>query len=191
MRYKKDELSALDKIYVATALLIKNIDYNQINCSTIIKTAHISRSTFYFYFKNKDQVVMHVCDDIFDHIFNRQLTKERNHDFSKDKPDELKHFITHSFYHFLDEREPVLAILDSNASPIFMNRLRKRLKPLITLLVEKKIIGNNDIPHDIKIHQYINGYTALLQYYLRHEHNLPPSEISEYYFKLCDFLPNL
>ena len=183
MRYKKDELSALDKIYVATALLIKNYDYNKINCSTIIKTAHISRSTFYFYFKNKDQVVMHVCDDIFDHIFNHHLKKERNHDFSKDKPDELKHFITHSFYHFLEEREPILAILNSNASSIFMNRLRKRLKPLITSLVEKKIIGNNNIPSDIKIHQYINGYTALLQYYLRHEYNLTPDQISEYYFQ--------
>ena len=92
--------------YEWTDMWIKqNIDYNKINCSTIIKTAHISRSTFYIYFKNKDQVVMHVCDDIFDHIFNRHLVKERNHDFSKDKPDELKHFITHSFYHFLEERE--------------------------------------------------------------------------------------
>ena len=56
MRYKKDELSALDKIYVATALLIKNIGYNDFNCSSIIKAANISRSTFYFYFKNKDLI---------------------------------------------------------------------------------------------------------------------------------------
>ena len=183
MRYKKDELTALDRIYVATALLIKNFDYNQINCSTIIKTAHISRSTFYFYFKNKDQVITYICDDIFDHIFNHHLTKEKNHDFSKDKPDNLKNIVVHSFYHFLEEREPVLAILNSNASAIFLSRLRKRLKPLVTSLVDKKIIGNNDIPVEIQIHQYINGYTALLQYYLRHGFHLEPEKISDYYFK--------
>ena len=44
MRYKKDELSALDKIYVATALLIKNIGYNDFNCSSIIKAANIKNN---------------------------------------------------------------------------------------------------------------------------------------------------
>ena len=183
MRYKKSELSALDRIYDATAELIKNKDYNDINCSTIISTAKISRSTFYFYFKNKDQVVVHVCDDIFDHIFNHHLIKEKHHDFSKDKPDNLKNMIVHSFYHFLEEREFIIAILNSNASAIFMSRLRKRLKPLITSLVDKKIIGDNDIPTEIKIHQYINGYTALLQYYLRHGYEYSPEVISTYYFQ--------
>ncbi|MBO4286115.1 MAG: TetR/AcrR family transcriptional regulator [Bacilli bacterium] len=184
MRYRKDELTALERIYDATAALISEMDYNKINCSTIIKKANISRSTFYFYFKNKDQVVMHVCDDIFDHIFNHHLTKEKHHDFSKDKPDNLKHMVTHSFYHFLEDRDLILAILNSNASAIFLSRLRKRLKPLITSMMEKKIIGNSDIPADIMIHQLINGYTALLQYYLRHGYEFSPEKISEYYFKI-------
>lgn len=183
MRYKKDELTALDRIYDATSSLIQKEDYNKINCSTIIKEAKISRSTFYFYFKSKDQVVMHVCDDIFDHVFNHHLKREKHHDFSKDKPDNLKNMIVHSFYHFSEERDFILAILNSNASAIFLSRLRKRLKPLVTSLVEKKVMGNNDIPEEIKIHQYINGYTALLQYYLRHGYHLDPEKISDYYFK--------
>ena len=183
MRYKKDELTALERIYDATAALIQREDYNKINCSTIINEAKISRSTFYFYFKSKDQVVMHVCDDIFNHIFDHHLAKEKHHDFSKEKPDNLKHMIVHSFYHFSEERDFILAILNSNASAIFLSRLRKRLKPLVTSLVEKKIIGNNDIPEEIQIHQYINGYTALLQYYLRHGFYLDPEKIRDYYFK--------
>ena len=46
----------------------------------------------------------------------------------------------------------------------------------------KKIIGNNGLPNDMKVHQYINGYVALLQYYLRHGSDLTPDLISGYFF---------
>ncbi len=182
MRYKKEEASALEKIYEAVSSLIKEKDYSKITNTDIIKEANISRSTFYIYFKNKDQIFIHICDDIFNHIFSHSLKKEKHHDFSKDAPEELKHIIIHSFYHFLEDKELILSILNSGASSIFLSQLRKRLKPLVTSLVNKKIIGNNDIPMDLKIHQYINGYTALLQYYLRHASDISPEKISEYYF---------
>lgn len=182
MRYKKEEETALNKIYNATSELIKSKEYNKITNSEIIKTAKISRSTFYIYFKNKDQIFTHICDDIFNHIFAKNLHKEKNHDFSKEKNNELIDIITHSFYHFLEDKDLILSILNSGASNIFLSQLRKRLKPVVTSLIERKIIGNNDIPLDIKTHQYVNGYTALLQYYLRHGNDISPEEISDYYF---------
>ena len=183
MRYKLDEPSALDKIYEASCRLVKQKDYSKITNSDIIKEAGISRSTFYIYFKNKDSIFVHICDDIFNHIFSKKLKKESGHDFSNYKEDELKHLITHSFYHFLEDRELILSILNSGASSIFLNQLRKRVKPLVNSLIEKKMIGNNDIPLDIKVHQYVNGYTALLQYYLRHANDVSPEVISGYYLR--------
>ena len=182
MRYKKEEITALDKIYFATEKLIKEKDYNKINNSEIIREADISRSTFYIYFKSKDQIVTHLCDDIFDHIFSKELKKEKHHDFSKETDDNLKGIINHSFHHFLEDKDFILAILNSGASQIFLKQLRKRIKPLVLSLIEKKAIGNNNIPLDIKTHQYINGYTALLQYYLRHGEDLSPEQITDYYF---------
>lgn len=185
MRYKKEEISALNKIYNAMITLLNEKSYTSINNSQIIKKAEISRSTYYIYFKNKDQIISTICDDTFNHIFNTHLTKEKHHDFSKDHPDELKHIIVHSYYHFLEDRDLVLSILNSGASSIFLNQLRKRIKPLVVSLIDKKIIGNNSVPLDIKTHQYVNGYTALLQYYLRHAEDLKPETISEYYFMMC------
>lgn len=185
MRYKKEEISALNKIYNAMIALLNEKSYTSINNSQIIKKAEISRSTYYIYFKNKDQIISTICDDTFNHIFNTHLTKEKHHDFSKDHPDELKHIIVHSYYHFLEDRDLVLSILNSGASSIFLNQLRKRIKPLVVSLIDKKIIGNNSVPLDIKTHQYVNGYTALLQYYLRHAEDLKPETISEYYFTMC------
>ncbi|MBR0439648.1 MAG: TetR/AcrR family transcriptional regulator [Bacilli bacterium] len=182
MRYKSDEISALNKIYNATSSLIKNKDYDKLTISEIIRESKISRSTFYVYFKDKDQILIHICNDIFDHIFSNKLNKEKNHDFSLS--DDSIHLLTHSFCHFLEDKELILPILNSSGSSTFLSVLRKRLKPLILSLVDKKIIGNNDLPLDMKVHQYINGYVALLQYYLRHAYDLKPELISEYYLKL-------
>lgn len=180
MRYKKNDITAIDKICLATSRLLLDVDYHEINNSSIIKEAHVSRSTFYIYFKNKEQVLIYMYDHIFDHIFSKNLYKENSNYSNND----LKDILVRSFYHFLEEGEFIIAVLNSGASSTFLNRLRKRLKPLISLLIEKKIIGNNDIPIDIKIHQYINGYTSLLQYYLRHANDIKPEIISEYYLTL-------
>ena len=184
MRYKKEELSALDKIYDASAKLIKEKEYNKISISEVIREANISRSTFYMYFKTKDQIFIHICNDIFDHIFAKKLSKEKGHDFSLDNEEDLTKKLTHSFYHFLEDKELILAILNSGASNIFLGQLRKRIKPLIESMINKKMIGKNDIPIEIKVHQYIMGYTALLQYYLRHGYDLAPEIITEYYLTL-------
>ena len=176
MRYKKEEVSAIDKICLATTRLLLAKDYHSLTNSDIIKEAKVSRSTFYIYFRNKEQILIYICDHIFDHIFSKNLYKRMD----------LKSVLTHSFYHFSEEGELVLSILDSGASSIFLKRLRSRLKPLIESLIENKNIGNNDIPIDIKVHQYINGYTSLLQYYLRHATDIKPETIAEYYFTLYE-----
>ena len=46
---------------------------------------------------------------------------------------------------------------------------------------------DNDIDVDIKIHQYINGYTSLLQYYLRHKENMTPDEVTSTYIALYKY----
>lgn len=184
MRYKANSESALSKIYSATAKLIKENNYDDITISEIIRVSGVSRSTFYFYFKTKDEILVKICDDLFNHIFASHLFKEKHHDYSKTNKDDYIHIITHSFDHFLEDKDVVLAILNSSGSKIFLTQLRNRLKPFIEKLITIKAIGNNDIPLDIKAHQYLNSYVSLLQYYLRHANDLAPEVISHYYLEL-------
>lgn len=184
MRYKTEDISALNKIYNATAELIKQKEYGKITCSGIISSAKISRSTFYIYFKSKDQILIHICNDMFDHIFSKELSKEKGHDFSKYSPDDLKHIIIHLYYHFLEDKELIIPILNSTGSNIFLSQLRKRIKPIIVELLNRRLIGNNSVPEDIKIHQYINAAIALTQYYLRHGENMSPETICDYFLEL-------
>lgn len=180
MRYKKDEVTAIDKICLATTRLLLSKDYHSLTNTDIINEAKVSRSTFYIYFKNKEQIVIYISDHIFDHVFSKNLYKG----FKSSSYINIKNVLAKSFAHFFEEGELVLSILNSGASSIFLSRLRKRLKPLIEELIEQRIIGNNDIPLDIRTHQYINGYTSLLQYYLRHVNNLSPDLIANYYLTI-------
>ena len=184
MRYKNSEKSALKRIEDGLCELIQKEDYNKLTCSDIINESKVSRSTFYLYFKNKDQVVTLLCDDIFNHVFDHHLSKEKHHDFSHDHENYIK-MIDHSFYHFLEDKELILSILNSGASSIFLKQLRKRVRPLVSHLLKEGIIGNNDVPFDMKEHQYVNGYTSLLQYYLRHANDVKPEVISGYFIKMC------
>lgn len=184
MRYKADEVSALDKIYSATLSLMKQTSYENISISDIIRESNVSRSTFYVYFKKKDDILMNICDDVFNHIFDKHLSMEKHHDYSKNSPEDFKHKIEHSFCHFLEDKDDIIPILNSSGSKIFLNQLRKRLTPLIDGLIKMKAIGDNEIPDDLKLHQYINGYVSLLQYYLRHASDVAPEIITQYYFDL-------
>jgi len=51
MRYKKNEETALTKIYNASAKLITTTKYSELTNSDIIREANISRSTFYMYLR--------------------------------------------------------------------------------------------------------------------------------------------
>lgn len=184
MRYKASEATALDRIYEATLKLMKQHSYDDISISDIIRESNVSRSTFYVYFKKKDDILMNICDGIFNHIFDNHLLGEKYHDYSLNIPEDFKHKIEHSFCHFLEDKNDIIPILNSSGSKIFLNHLRKRLSPLIEGLIKMKAIGNNNVPDDMKLHQYINGYVSLLQYYLRHASDIKPQVLTQYYFDL-------
>ena len=73
MRYKKEEITAVDKICFATTKLVLTNGYHDVNVSDIIKEADVSRSTFYVYFKNKEEIIIRICDHILDHVFSKHL----------------------------------------------------------------------------------------------------------------------
>ena len=93
-------MSAKKRIQNAFNLLISRKDFNDISITEIIELSNVSRSTFYSHYKTKNEILENVCDDIFDHVFHAHLEKEDHHDFSLDDPNELRHLIIHSFYHF-------------------------------------------------------------------------------------------
>ncbi|PKK39484.1 Transcriptional regulator, TetR family [Clostridiaceae bacterium JG1575] len=85
-------------IFSAFTELLQKKSYSKITIKDIIDTANIGRSTFYTHFETKDELLMEMCTDIFDHVFSDELTKEDTHDYSsKDKSfiDKIEHILVH------------------------------------------------------------------------------------------------
>lgn len=178
------EKKTIEKIHEALALLIKEKGYDNINVSDIIKKSEVSRSTFYAYFKSKDDVLDKLTDHIFSHVFSHGLTKEEGHDFSSSSIFDYQHLIEHIFYHFKEERELIGAIFISSASHRFIISLELKLKDLINLLVLQKIFSSENIPVDIATNQYTSGLIELLKYYTVKEREETPEEMCAYFFSL-------
>ncbi len=178
------EKKAIEKIHEALAILIKEKGYDNINVSDIIKKSEVSRSTFYAYFKSKDDVLDKLIDHIFSHVFSHGLTKEEGHDFSTSSIFDYKHLIEHIFYHFKEERELIGAIFSSSASHRFIMSLELKLKDLINLLVLQKVFSTDNIPVEIATSQYTSGLIELLKYYTNKEREETPEEMCTYYFSL-------
>ncbi|PTO34196.1 TetR/AcrR family transcriptional regulator [Enterococcus mundtii] len=50
--------------------LLQERSYEQITVSTIVENAFVSRTTFYNYFKNKDDVLLSVLDDFYQNLIS-------------------------------------------------------------------------------------------------------------------------
>lgn len=178
------EKKSIEKIHEALALLIKKNGYDNINVSDIIKESGVSRSTFYTYYKSKDDVLDKLSDHIFSHVFSNGLTKEEGHDFSTFSIFDYKHLIEHIFYHFKEERELIGAIFNSSASHRFIHSLEEEVKDFMKLLVLQNIFTSNNIPENIATSQYTSGLIELLKYYTIQERKETPEEMCSYFFSL-------
>jgi len=180
----KREQKSLEAIYNAFRKVINKKDYESITVQDIIDSANISRSTFYAHFKQKDDVLNSICEDIFDHVFSASLHKEKDHDFSQASIFDYKHLITHIFYHFLDEKELIHAILSSQGKNLFIKHLSNRIQGLAKACVSSKLIYKNNVPEDLQIHQLGESFIGLLIYFVMTDKEIKPEQMTDYLFDL-------
>ena len=60
----------LDAIYDAFTILINTKDYDDITIQDILDKSNIGRSTFYTHFKTKNDLLLKISQDIFEHVFS-------------------------------------------------------------------------------------------------------------------------
>ena len=59
----------------ARFLILMNLPFSNITVQEIIDEADIGRSTFYFHFETKDDLLNDICNGIFEHVFSENLSK--------------------------------------------------------------------------------------------------------------------
>ena len=172
-----------DIIFSSFGYLLKTKSYNDILIQDIIELSNVSRSTFYKHFKKKEDVLSSFLATIFSHVFEEKNYEEKTHNFKN--PAEPQYF-EHLLYHFLEYRDVIDNILDSDARHIFVDMLNEKLlKNLPNILAEESKL--TDVPYVLEIQFVANSFITTLIYWSVNCYLQSPQNITNYLLKLLNF----
>ena len=173
----------IDNIYKAFTNLINNKDYDDITIQDILNESNVGRATFYTHFKTKDELLLRISKDIFEHVFSHSLQEEKSHDFSKDHFYDYKHLITHILYHIKDEKELISGVLKSKGNDIFLQEFRKNLKRFGDSYFNNYPYKGN-MPIELKKSLMIENFIVIIKYWINDGFEESPENLTEYFVSL-------
>lgn len=179
------EEETIETIYQAFTNLINTKDFDDITIQNILDEAKIGRSTFYCHFKTKNDLLLKISQDIFEHVFSHSLQEEKSHDFSKENIFDYKHYLTHIFYHIKDKKELIAGILSSKGNSLFINEFRNNLKVLANSYFNNYPYPTNSfIPLELKKNIAIDNFIVILKFWVDNHFEETPEVLTEYFTNL-------
>ncbi len=180
----KRQEKTLDTIFTAFAKLVHEKDYSDITIQDILDEAKIGRSTFYLHFKTKNDLLLTISKNIFDHVFSHSLQEEKSHDFSKENFYDYKHLITHIFYHVRDEKQLITGIISSNGNQVFLNEFETNLYTLADSYFSNYPISQSFVPIDLRKSILVNNFIVILKYWIKDDFQESPEKLTDYYIAI-------
>ncbi len=175
----------LESIYDAFTVLVNTKDYDDITIQDILDKSNVGRSTFYTHFKTKNDLLLKVSQDIFEHVFSHTLQEEKSHDFSKENFYDFKHLVTHILYHVRDEKELIKGILLSKGNSLFLNEFRLHLTKFANSYFNNYPYSkDNLLPLELKKQLLVDGFITILKYWIDDEFAETPEILTDYFVSL-------
>ena len=169
-------------VFQAFTSLLEKKSYSAITVQEIIDRADIGRSTFYAHFETKDELLRALCQEIFDHVFSEDLSRESTHDFSSGTRD-IQAEITHILYHLQDSSHYLKGILSCESGEMFMRYFKEYLEKVFEGELDKQA---SDIPRDYMLHHLVCDFAETVRWWMKHE-QYSPEEISRFFFMSTPF----
>ena len=161
--------------------LISEKAYKDITVQDIIDEADIGRATFYSHYKNKEEVVNALVNDIFEHILSHNLDIEHHHDFSQKH--NFSHRIEHMLYHFEEDKDMLIGLLNSEGGEIFLSALKKHLADAFKTNIS--LSKFDKIPENIVFNHAVTSLMQLILFWLKEDNCcIKPEDVADYYFLL-------
>ena len=164
-------------VFEAFARLLERKTYANITVQDIIDEANIGRSTFYSHFETKDELLKALCTEIFDHVFAKEVAKEKTHDFSRNSYD-IKAEITHILYHLQDSKRYIKRILSCESGEMFMRYFKEHLTPVFGGELKKHM---SDIPTGYLLNHMVCDFAESVRWWMTND-AYTPEEISRFFF---------
>jgi len=175
----------LKAIYDAFTILINTKDYDDITIQDILDKSNIGRSTFYTHFKTKNDLLLKISQDIFEHVFSHTLQEEKSHDFSKENIYDFRHLVTHILYHVRDEKELIKGILLSKGNSLFLNEFRLHLTKFANSYFNNYPYSKDNIlPLELKKQLLVDGFITILKYWIGDNFMESPEVLTNYFTSL-------
>lgn len=181
----KRQEKTLEAIYQAFTKLINNKDYDEITIQDILDESGVGRSTFYCHFKTKNDLLLKISNDIFEHVFSSSLKEEKSHDFSKDLLFDYKHLITHILYHIYDEKDLMKGIFASKGNTVFLEEFKKHLHSFADSYFNNyPYRKENDLPLSLKKDLLVESFISIIKYWMNNDFLESPEQITNYFIDI-------
>lgn len=165
----------------AFSSLLEQKRYAKITVQDIIDVANIGRSTFYSHFETKDDLLKALCSNIFDHVFEKELSSERSHDFSSASHDfEIQ--ITHILYHLIDDQREIKAILSCESGELFLGMFKSHMETLVSDSISRQ--NFNTIPKDFIVNHIAGSFLEAVKWWISHDMKETPEVLTDYFFSM-------
>jgi len=173
-----------ETIHQAFYRALKKKDYSAITIQDILNESQISRSAFYAHFKSKEEVLLSITSDIFDHVFSRHLEGEKTHDFLQSSILDYWEYIEHYLYHLQDEKELISAILSNSCRPIVLQETKEKIAPLAMIIIGEQKDRFEGLPSSLSADMMTETIIKATEYWLKDGCKETPETIVEYVKKL-------
>ena len=167
-------------VYQALTRLLEHKTFSSITVQEIIDEADIGRSTFYSHFETKDDLLKALCTEIFEHVFSKELMKERTHDFSSG-PKDMGQKVTHILYHLRDSRSYIRGILSCESGEVFMKYFKEYLAQVFADTLQDR---DFNVPKDYLLNHMVCAFAESVRWWMQHE-EYSPEEISRFYLEMA------
>ena len=167
-------------IFDALGRLLERKRFENLTVQEIIDEANIGRSTFYAHFETKDDLLKHMCTDIFQHIFTDRLPLETEDPYSAGMRNlELK--LGHILYHLGESRNNLKGILGGESGELFMRFLKTYLRELFGRYREN---FSSEVPEDFLLHHLSGSFAEAVKWWLTEDAKHTPEEVAAYFMAM-------
>lgn len=169
-----------EAVFAGFRRLLGKKSYSKITVQDIIDEADIGRSTFYAHFETKDALLEAMCTEIFLHVFNRKLSSESTHDFSRE-PGDPKAMMTHILYHFRDLSSFLPGLADAGE---FWRAFRRYFSDFVEEIFSIPL----EVPRDFFLHQASGAFMEMIRWWMEKDFQRSPEELMENFLFLHPYL---
>lgn len=173
----------LGAIYEALRSLLGEKEYGDIKVADLLERSKVSRGAFYSHFKDKDDVLSSLCDQMFEHVFSIKLGREIDHDFSS-SPTDSKHLLNHLAIHLYDYKDIIKAILSSSGKSVFTDRMTLRATPIMEKCVFSHELFKKGVPEKLQSLQLTDSFVSIICHWILMDCMSSPETIIEYFYIL-------